>query len=45
MSRRLLALGVLAVGLLFPPTALADFNGFDKETLKANVQANALCSA
>ena len=30
MSRRLLALAVLAVGLAFPSTALADFNGFDR---------------
>ena len=40
MSRRLIAFGVVAIGLVFPSTALADFNGFDKDSLKANVQAS-----
>ena len=39
MSRRLLALGVLAVGLVLPANALADI-GFNKDALKANVQAS-----
>ena len=39
MSRRLLALGVIAAGLVLPSTALADI-GFNKDALKANVQAS-----
>ena len=39
MSRRLLALGVLAVGLVLPANALAEI-GFNKDALKANVQAS-----